>query len=505
MPKAVSKDQYRMMQAILHSGPKNGRQPPKYIAEKYTKPDDSAPKSKDNNRGGEWNAHHGHSESSDKEKDKKKKHHKKEHEKEEDKKHLKKSNKQGTGVIVLNEDGKILVGKGHDGKWQMPGGHVDAGETFDQAAIRELNEEANITAESLKEINSFSMNGYDSKTFLVTDFSGEPSDSNELKDVQFVEPSDLIDWNLRDVSRHSLNNYIDTNLKKSFKLKDMLAVEKLEKNILREGPHSGIVHDVTHGDALRLVRSGCFKWLKNQVKDMKEEDFKDLHLDTKVISIRKHISDVYSGRISDGHKVIHQFTNKSLPQLCADIMSVFEWYSDEDESVFDQIDNVSDDEIFGGLSTLTENYTKHNLANIYSEMEHIRNEIRHGNAVDLQQVEEKMMKLFDKLEETTHNVVSQHNKLAQDAGKEIEMLENKLKELASKIDELGKKPEEVEAYQTKPVSADKVYDSQYMYLAKPEIHVEPNGKIKIVFGSDWSHLDKSNFLNDMRAKIIRRN
>lgn len=500
MPKAVSKAQYRMMQAILHNGPQNGRQPPKSIAEKYTAPDKGAAAHKGNDRGGMWNKHHGDHDSSSKKKD-----HDKDEDDKKEKKHLKKSNKQGTGVIVLDDAGKILVGKGHDGKWQMPGGHVDAGETFDEAAARELNEEANIKAGSLKEINSFSMNGYDSKTFLVTDFSGEPSDSNELKDVQFVEPSDLIDWNLRDVSRHSLNNYIETNLKKSFKLKDMLAVEKLEKNILREGPHSGVVHDVTHGDALRLVRSGCFKWLKEQVKDMKEEDFKEVPLDTKIISIRKHISDVYSGRISDGHKVIHQFTNKSLPQLCADIMSVFEWYSDEDESVFDEIDNISDDEVFGGLSSLTENYTKHNLANIYSEMEHIRNEIRHGNAVDLQQIEEKMMKLFDKLEDTTHNVISQHNKLAQDASKEIEMLEGKLRDLANKVDELSKKPEEVEAYQTKPINANKVYDSQYMYLPKPEIHVEPNGKIKIVFNEEWTDMEKSNFLKDMKANIIRRN
>lgn len=493
MPKAVSKAQYRMMQAIIHNGPKNGRQPPKSIAEKYTAPDKDAKESKNNDRGGMWDKHHKGHESKEKDKDEDKK----------DKKHLKKSNKQGTGVIVLDDAGKILVGKGNNGEWQMPGGHVDAGETYNQAAARELKEEAGINASSLKEIDSFSMNGYDSKTFLVTDFSGEPKDTEELKDLQFVEPSDLIDWKLRDCSRHSLNTYIHNNLKKSSKLKDMLAVEKLEKNILREGPHSGIVHDVTHGDALRLVRSGCFKWLKEQVKDMQEEDFKEVPLDTKIISIRKHISDVYSGRISDGHKVIHQFTNKSLPQLCADIMSVFEWYSDEDESVFDDIDNISDDEVFGGLSTLTENYTKHNLANIYSEMEHIRNEIRHGNAVDLQQVEEKMMKLFDKLEETTHNVISQHNKLAQDASKEIEMLEGKLRDLANKVDELSKKPEEVEAYQTKPVNANKVYDSQYFYLPKPVISIEPNGKIKICFNEDWTDFEKSNFLNDMKARIVK--
>lgn len=497
MPAAVSKKQYRMMMAIAHSGPKNGRQPPKNIAEKYTKPDKGAAESKNNDRGGNWNAHEGKHE----EHTKKKKH----------KKELKKAfsdfyKGKGAGVIVLNEEGKILVGLGKDNKWQTPGGHVDPGENFEEAAIRELREEAGIHAGKLSEINRFDMNGNDSKTFLVHSFTGTPTDSNELKDLKFVDPSSLLDMEMRDCSRKGVEGYIETSLKKSTKLVDMLAVEKLEKNIIRGGARSDIVFDVSHGDALKLVGNGCFRWLKGEVDDMGEEDFKEVHLDNHTISIRKHMNDVYSGRISDGHKVIHQFQNKSLPQLCADVMSVFEWYSDQDEHMFDLLDeeNLSDDAIHGGLASLTENYTKHNLANIYTEMENIRAEIRQGNAVDLQQVEEKVMKLFDKLEETTHKVVSQHNKLAQDAGNEIEILEAKLRELASKVDELSKKPESVEAYQSKPVNPDNVYNSQYMYLAKPEIIVEPNGKVRITFNKDWTDMEKSNFLNDMKAKIVRR-
>jgi uncharacterized coiled-coil protein SlyX len=187
-------------------------------------------------------------------------------------------------------------------------------------------------------------------------------------------------------------------------------------------------------------------------------------------------------------------------------MSVFEWYSDEDEHMFDILDeeNLSDDAIHGGLSALTENYTKHNLANIYVEMENIREEIRHGNAVDLQQVEEKIMKLFDRLEDTTHKVIEQHNKLTVDASGEIETLEAKLRDLANKVDELTKKPESVEAYQSRPVNPDKIYDQQYMYLPKPSIEIEPNGKIRISFNKEWTDFEKSNFLNDMKAKIVRR-
>ena len=497
MPAAVSKRQYRMMMAIAHSGPKNGRQPPARIAAKYSKPDGDVPDSKNNDRGGRWDKHH------DKEKSKKE---------EKSKKDMKKSFEQfysgkGAGVIVVDDDGKILVGKGRSGKWQTPGGHVDPGEDFDEAAHRELREEAGIVAGPMVELGHFKMNGNDSKTFMTTSFTGTVKDSDELKELQFAEPHEVLDWDLRDCSRKGVEDYVMSALKKSTKLKDMMAVEKLEKNIIRGGARSDMVLDVSHGDALSLVGNGCFRWLRNSIADMQEEDFKDIHLDNHVISIRKHITDMYSGRISDGHKVVHQFTNKSLPQLCADIMSVFEWYSDEDEHVFNILDdeNLSDDAIHGGLAHLTENYTKNNLANIYTEMENIREEIRHGNAVDLQQIEEKMMKLFDKLEETTHHVISQHNKLSQDSGKEIEILEEKLRELANKVDELSKKPEEVEAYQTKPISGDKVYDSHYLYLPRPEIHIEPNGKIKIAFNQEWTDMEKSNFLKDMKANIIRRN
>ena len=121
MPKAVSKRQYRMMMAIMHGGPKNGRQPPKSIASKYSKPDDGSPESKNNDRGGNWNAHKkGGDSKSDKKKDKKK---------------LKKAFEQyyrgqGAGTIVVNDKGHILVGKDSEsGKWCLPGGHIDPGET----------------------------------------------------------------------------------------------------------------------------------------------------------------------------------------------------------------------------------------------------------------------------------------------------------------------------------------------------------------------------------------
>jgi len=207
MPKAVSKRQYRFMQALAHGAhfdhPRGT--PPKSVAEKYTSAGDEAPESKNNDRGGNWDKH-------------------------KDEKHKKKLKKafsefykgKGAGTIVLDKDGKILVGQGWDGKWQTPGGKVDAGEDFDEAAHRELREEAGIVAGQMTELNSFNMNGNDSKTFLVHSFTGTPKDSTELKNLKFIDANSLLDMDLRDCSQKGIEAYISTSLNKSTKLQDML-------------------------------------------------------------------------------------------------------------------------------------------------------------------------------------------------------------------------------------------------------------------------------------------
>lgn len=53
----------------------------------------------------------------------------------------------GVGVIVVRDDGTILIGKRKNSfapYYSIPGGCIEPGETFEQAAIREAEEETNL-------------------------------------------------------------------------------------------------------------------------------------------------------------------------------------------------------------------------------------------------------------------------------------------------------------------------------------------------------------------------
>ena len=53
----------------------------------------------------------------------------------------------GVGVIIVNASGEVLFGKrsgSHAPYWSIPGGHMEPGESFEQAAIREVAEETGL-------------------------------------------------------------------------------------------------------------------------------------------------------------------------------------------------------------------------------------------------------------------------------------------------------------------------------------------------------------------------
>lgn len=492
------------MQAILHGkadASRTGRGvPPKSVAAKYSAPGKDAPETHGENRGGTWGEKH-HAKAKEKVKEERQKRKK-------SKKELKKAFEDhytghAAAAIVMDDNNRILLGRHQSGGLAFAGGHMDVSDGDKSiTALRELKEEMGITGRNPQKIWSGKLNGNECDVFLIESFTGEPKSTDEVKEPRWFDVEDIPWDDLRDCCHKPLEEFVRQKLGKS--LQGMVALEKLQKNIIRQ--KGDAVFEVTHGDALKIVGNGLFRKVREEVKDMKDEDFKDIHIDTYTVAIRKHMNDVYSGRVLDGHKMVYQFTNKSLPELVAALMSVFEWYLPEDEEVLNIVhdESLSDDVVHGGVQSLIENYKRYNIGNIYQEMETIREQIRNGMAVDLQQVEARIMKLFDRLEETIHTITDKHNSLAEMAGTEIDELERKLRDLQNKIDDMGKGPETVTAYtSTKPNPA-RIHDENYPYLPRPQVEISPDGKIKITFGSDWTDLEKQNFLHDMRAKVMKR-
>jgi len=109
----------------------------------------------------------------------------------------------GVGAVVISE-GKILLAKRKNepgkGKWSIPGGVVDLGESPEQAVIREVKEETSLEVDASRLIDvvsdvSLDESGKVKYHFVIIDYvvkvrQGEPkaaSDADALKWVPFSE------------------------------------------------------------------------------------------------------------------------------------------------------------------------------------------------------------------------------------------------------------------------------------------------------------------------------
>ncbi|MFF4172151.1 NUDIX hydrolase [Streptomyces sp. NPDC001744] len=54
----------------------------------------------------------------------------------------------GAGVVVVDADGRVLLGLHRSGVWELPGGQVEPGESVEDAAVRELAEETALVADA---------------------------------------------------------------------------------------------------------------------------------------------------------------------------------------------------------------------------------------------------------------------------------------------------------------------------------------------------------------------
>ncbi len=105
----------------------------------------------------------------------------------------------GMGALIFNNEGKLLLtlrgkkAKNEVGKWEIPGGALEFGETFEQGLKREIKEELDIeieVGEMLQICDHIIPDEHQhwvSPTFMCTIVSGTPT-------IQEPEKCDQIGW-----------------------------------------------------------------------------------------------------------------------------------------------------------------------------------------------------------------------------------------------------------------------------------------------------------------------
>lgn len=105
----------------------------------------------------------------------------------------------GCGVLVLR-DGKVLAGtrieRNGRGRLCGPGGHIEEGETPEDAAVREAEEEFGIICHGLELLGVQDGGGRygTSAVFLCTSYEGKPRcDEREMTDPRWLNPAEIRD------------------------------------------------------------------------------------------------------------------------------------------------------------------------------------------------------------------------------------------------------------------------------------------------------------------------
>jgi 8-oxo-dGTP diphosphatase len=121
------------------------------------------------------------------------------------------------GAVVFKE-GKILtVKRGHEpgkGKWSIPGGRVELGETTFEAAVREVREECSIEVEIERVLDSVDNiirdeDGRIKYHFVIIDLlaryvSGQIKAQSDAEECRWVTPRELVKLDITSMLREML-------------------------------------------------------------------------------------------------------------------------------------------------------------------------------------------------------------------------------------------------------------------------------------------------------------
>lgn len=106
------------------------------------------------------------------------------------------------GAIIKDGSGRLLlIQRGHDpeaGRWSLPGGRIEPGETDEQALVREVREETGLTVICQHLVGSVKRPGsrgavLDIRDYAATVTGGRLAAGDDAADVRWVSPAGLAD------------------------------------------------------------------------------------------------------------------------------------------------------------------------------------------------------------------------------------------------------------------------------------------------------------------------
>lgn len=110
----------------------------------------------------------------------------------------------GSVVIVSNSNKEVLLQKRPEGRWGLPGGLMNLGESFEEVAIREVLEETGLLIQNIEMLHVFSGKDYYTKTpngdefysvtavFFTREYEGQLTiDDDETVDIRYFSCDNL--------------------------------------------------------------------------------------------------------------------------------------------------------------------------------------------------------------------------------------------------------------------------------------------------------------------------
>ncbi len=128
------------------------------------------------------------------------------------------------GALIVNKEGKILLASSHKwfDRWTIPGGHIELGETMEQAVVREVKEEVGLDVHVVRLLliqeAIYTSQFWKKRHYIFFDFLCRCEtdkvivDNREIQGYSWVWPGQALLMNLESFTRNVVEKYLGPNV-----------------------------------------------------------------------------------------------------------------------------------------------------------------------------------------------------------------------------------------------------------------------------------------------------